>query len=385
MKYLPTAVIVFVFSVLLGCDRSHTLTDVSGEWEIASEISTEFNDGKIIRCDTSNFCWLFVGRPFVRLFADSTYIVFDTITRKQTKFLEPYTLGKFTVDSDTLWFDAEAQRIIKLANDTLILKRINSFNDRELVKITLLVKSPSNVDLSHFNFPKNRIDTVTNISAMSMRLHGGRELNYSRFDRAYLYHNDTIYRVVRDIPQSGNLNLDSLIDDCDIKFQSYDMGDYGFQAGVCGHSYENILYSFQNYTTYYSEWYCRDMGYIEAFHGDWYHGFYTIDSNGKEVVLSDLIKPSANIVVNFLIADAIIAYRTKTGWLEGYDEDVLRSIRMRYAKLNYENCVALGGEGLIVSLNYGDDADICFAENYVHAIVPYTLIKPYLQSAFKDI
>jgi hypothetical protein len=327
-----------------------------------------------------------MGRPFVRLFADSSYIAFDTITRNETKYVEPYASGKFTVNNDTLWLDDSWQRIIKLANDTLIFERIGGFNDRVIIDKTLLLKRTTDVDLNHFNFPKNKIDTITKISPMSMNVSCGRELNYYRFERTYLYHNDTIYRVVRDVPKKVVLKSDSLIRDCNEEFQSYDMGEYGNQAGVGGHYYEIIDYSYQNYTTFYVESHSYNKVQLGALHGDWYHGFYTIDSNGNDVLLSDLIKQSAKTTVNFLIADAIISYRKKTGWLDVYDEAYCRSIRIYYANLDYENRVALGKDGLIVSLDYGqDDARICYAENYVHAIVPYNLIRPYLLPPFKEI
>lgn len=386
MNNIKVILLILIFISIVGCKRQYSFSEIPGEWEISKEMSLQQQDGRINRCDTSTFCWLFSGRSFIRFFADSTYIVYDTITRHGKNFQEPYMLGRFYVKNDTLWLDGDGRQIIKLSNDSLVIKRITHFNDRTNETKTLLVRRNNRLNFNNFNFPQNKIDTITKVAIMYINGLDHKIVKYDRFERTYLYHTDTIYSFVRDFPEGFKLDLDSLKDACDIQFRQYDMGEYGWQAGVCGHSYDKIENSYKDYLTYYSEWHCYDILYLGAFHGDWYHGYYTLSPNGNKLLLSDIISPSSKIAVNFLIADAIIDYRIQSGWLDGYGNTDFDGFRIRYANMNYENRAALGKEGLIISLDYGDDdAGICFAENYIHAVVPYNLIRPYLRDKFKNL
>lgn len=386
MNNLKVVPLIWIIISLVGCKRHYSFREFPGEWEISKEISVEYQGGQINRCDTSTFCWLFYGRPFIKFFADSSYIVYDTISRDGKNFLEPYGIGRFSVKNDTLWLGGDGRQVIRLSEDSLVLKRVISYNNRINETKTLLVKKNKHQNFSSFDFPKNKIDTITKTSSLSIKGLDHSLVKYNRFERSYLYHKDTIFSVIRDFLPSSRLDLDSLIDDCDKQFRLYDMGDYGNQAGVCGHTHETIVNTYKDYITFYLEWHCYNQMYLGAFHGDWYHGYYTISKNGAELLLSDIIKPSAKTAVNFLIADAIIDYRIQSGWLNGYSDSDISGFRIRYANMNYENRAALGNDGLIISLDYGDDdAGICFAENYIHAVVPYNLIRPYLRDKFKNI
>ncbi len=58
MKKIVIAVIItaLISNILVGCTKANNSVDVTGEWEIVSEISTELQERKIVRSDTSSFC-----------------------------------------------------------------------------------------------------------------------------------------------------------------------------------------------------------------------------------------------------------------------------------------------------------------------------------------
>lgn len=377
-------------------NRSYSINNLSGEWQFDSEISIDFENDNIVKCDTSRYNWSVDGTEFLRIFKDSTFIAYDTIKKAETYFLSPKWCGYIVLEKDSLYMldcNAYPNRMLnigvyisKLNNDTLILNESRQLRYCKRINQTIYIKKSNNSDFTHFSVPKNRIDTVTEISKSRICDFYNSVYEYNRIKRTYFYLQDTIYYYEVDIPIKEHIDTDSLLRESDKEFGRYYMGSYGDQAGVCGHVIERVSFVFRNYITFYNEYHDYSRFQYGAFHGDWGHVYNTYDNNGNKVLYSDVIKDSSRIDVNFLISDAIIEHRKQTGWLDGYDKADLNGLRIRYANVNYEHRIALGEEGLLVSLDYGqDDAQICFAENYIIAIIPYYKLKNAMKSPFDDL
>lgn len=369
--------------------KKNEINNLCQNWEVVYEVNTEWEDGKVIKCDTSKFCWLLHGNPFLRMFKDLTYIVYDTVLRNGIKYLEPTRNGCFIVKNDSLklgainFGDVETS-ILELTDDTLVLQRI--FNDGLITRVeqTIFVNSHMNCSFDTFDFPKNKIDTTTIIEEKSLVGIDGKILHYTHYERAYTYNQDTILHLIEDVPIFKQIDTDSILNYLDNYFNAYNLGEYGNQGAVGGHDFAKIDCAFDKYVTYYYDMHCYDQIYIGACHGDWNHRYCTYSIDGTELLLSDIILQDSKDNVNDLISDAVLAYKRKTGWLdEGEPNNYYLGKKLLYLNLNYNNRVALGKKGLIVSLDYSDpDADICFAENFINAIVPYQKLKPYLKYPF---
>lgn len=391
MKYLPLFLTI-IMVYLTGCESKYKydLDMLCHNWVADYEITTEYDNGIISKQDTSKFCWLFSDSDYhLRMFKDSTYIVLDTVWRNGIKYIEPTHKGRFIIKNDSLKFksinfcDVETS-ILELTDDTLVLQRI--FNDGQTARVeqTRFVNSHMNSSFDTFDFPKNKIDTTTIIEGKSLMGIDGKILQYTHYERAYTYNQDTILHLIEELPIFEQIDTDSILNYLDNYFNAYNLGEYGDQRTVRGHDFAKIDCTFDEYITYYYEMYCYNKGYIGAFHGDWNHRYSTYSFDGTRLLLSDIITRDSKDYVNDLISDAVLAYKRKTGWLgEGEYDDYYLGKKLLYSSLNYNKRVAIGKDGLIVSLDYSDsDTDISFAENYINAIVPYHKLRPYLKYPF---
>lgn len=387
MKHLPFFLISVILLCTFGCGSKNekNLDKLCQDWIAEYEIATTYSDGEILSRDSSTWCWLFSGSEYLRIFKDSTYIVYDTIWRKGVKYLEPKYKGLFQLNKDTLRFGVTETSILELTDKTLMLQRSFKNGDgTQTVNQTRFKNSHMNYSFDTFNFPKNKIDTATIIETRHIMGLDGKALEFTRFDRAYIYNQDTILHLTKDIPLFHQIDKDSLLNNFNDCFITYNLGDYGDQGGVGGYDFYNIDCVFDKYITYYWENHCYDIIYYGAAHGDWTHRYVTYSFDGTKLLLYDIITPESKVDVNILISDAVLAYKRKSGWLKEEEPDsYYLGKQLLYSRLNYNDRVALGQEGLLVSLEYGDsDTDICFAENYIHAIVPYHELKPYLKYPF---
>lgn len=392
MKRLPTCLITLIILCAFGCMNKHEyeLDKLCQNWVADYEVTTEYENGKILKQDTSTFCWLFGGSEYhLRMFKDSTFIVLDTAWRNGIKYLEPARNGCFIIKNDSLKLNAinigdVETSILELTDDTLVLQRI--FNNGQITRVeqTRFVNSHMNSSFDTFDFPKNKIDTTTIIEEKSLMGIDGKILQYTHYERTYTYNQDTILHLIEDVPAFKQIDTDSILNYLDNYFYAYNLGEYGNQGAVRGHDFAKIDCAFDAYVTYYYEMYCYNIGYIGAFHGDWNHRYGTYSFDGTQLLLSDIITRNSKDYVNDVISDAVLAYKRKTGWLgEGDFDDYYLGKKLQYSSLNYNKRIALGKDGLIVSLDYSDsDTDICFAENYINAIVPYHKLRPYLKYPF---
>lgn len=368
------------------CQYSYDLNRICQDWEAIYEITDEYRNDNILRHDSSRYCWLFSGTPFLRMFQDSTYITYDTVWRKGTKYLEPKGSGSFQLSKDSLMFDRLKLAISKISNDTLILQRKIIGHEITSVFRTTFINRHTNTQFKTFTFPSNIIDTVTSIKEMkAIRLDNGSPLMFTRYDRAYIYNQDTILHIVKDIPAFQKINKDSLLSDFNTEFRLYDLGDYGNQSEVNGHSYQTTHCVIGKYITYYNEEHCYNLVYMGACHGDCSHRYTTYTMDGRKVLFDDVFKEKSKEDVKWLIAEAVMEYRKKKGWFsDDYTQKncYLGKLSL-YARWDYTNRIALGKDGIIATIEYTDDeSDLCFAENYIHAVVPYGKLKPYLNYPF---
>lgn len=378
------------------------------DWEAIYETSSTYHDGELVKKDSSRYCCFFGVSQFIRLFRDSTFVVYDTIHRKNDVFNAPRESGRFELHDDSLYIYGRKYLVVKLTDDTLILQWEGGFNNNTTTIKTILVNTKRNYNPYKFNFPKNKIDTMTNIGKHSIITLNGKHLDFIRYDRTFLCCQDTILHLVKDVPSIYRANTDSILENLDSYFNAYYMGDYRNQLGVSGHIYDTIHCAVNNLITYYFESYDYSRVYLGASHGDWahayetfvphengirYHDIFMRESQGEKVRFNDIFKKGTKNDVNELIAEAIISNKIKSGWIDKNQWDnkdefdaMIIGKKSLYMRLNYDNRVALGKGGIIISVSYGDaGTDICFAENYICALVPYRKLKPYLKPPFNKL
>lgn len=365
--------------------QKYEINNLYQDWVAIYEVNTDWEDGKIIKCDTSKYCWLFHGCSFLRMFKDSTYVVYDTVVRKGTNFLEPKDNGSFQIKGDTIKFGETNVLILNLTADNLTLQESTTVLGRIRNTITTYISTHNECIVDSFSFPLNKVDTITTITERSIKGLDGMPFKYTRYDRSYFYHQDTILHLIKDIPINSDMDKDSIIRLYDDSFITYNLGEYGDQSAVSGVDYSMINCVFDKYITYYNEEHCYDIIYYGACHGDYSHKYETYSVDGNKILFDDIFKSGSKIDVNILIAEAIISHKKSSGWLDDeYTEENYYLGKLGfYTRLDYKDRVAIGKDGIIISLNYYDeDIDICFAENYITVIIPYSEIRSYLKYPF---
>ena len=174
MKRLPYLIFVLIQFCSLGCGNNYqncsNLDKYSQDWKALYEVTTEFKDGEIIGIDSSFYCWLIDGATNLRMFKDSQYIVYDTVWRKGTNYIEPLYSGLFQLNNDVLLFKPnnvpklkDSLKIIKITDDSLILQSVTVSLGRRLVRNTTFINNHLVCSFDTLSFPKNKIDTVTAI------------------------------------------------------------------------------------------------------------------------------------------------------------------------------------------------------------------------------
>ena len=226
-------------------------------------------------------------------------------------------------------------------------------------------------------------DTITNISYRKFQTTDNKIKLISTYERIYLTNHDTIFHIKEDFLKES-INTDSLNKVFDQTFSQIFYLDDSRQKSVGGYYYRTIIFSQYNLITWHISSYCKEKSQEYSPHGDCENYFITTLQNDDDFFVEEIFINPDDRILKELVADAIIKFRKKNWWRKNSEIDMNK---WRTEFLGWDISVAYNAaitkEGIVFSFDYGSpNMDICYAENYIHALVPYNKLKGLIKSNY---
>lgn len=226
-------------------------------------------------------------------------------------------------------------------------------------------------------------DTITNVSYNEFQTTNNKRKLITTYERIYLINHDTIFHIKEDFLKK-TVNTDSLNKVFDQTFSQIFYLDDSRQKSVGGYYYRTIIFSQYNLITWHISSYCKEKSQEYSPHGDCENYFITTLQNDDDFFVEDIFINPDDRILKELVADAIIEFRKKNWWRNNSEIDMNK---WRTEFLGWDISVAYNAaitkEGIVFSFDYGSpNMDICYAENYIHAIVPYNKLTGLIKSKY---
>lgn len=224
-------------------------------------------------------------------------------------------------------------------------------------------------------------DTVTNVYTWNLISIDNKRKPIISYERLYTFNNETIYHVKEDF-LTTSINVDSLNTIIDLEFSRLFYLEDTRQNHVRGYYYSSIVFIENNLMTQHISSYCKEYCQADSPHGDSEDYYITTSLSDDSFTIEEIFIDGTEKKLKKLVADAIIEYRKNNWWRDRADTDI-EDWRKEF--MNWDVTVsdkaALVDKGVVFSFSYGTpNMDICYAENYIHAFVPYYkldgLLKP---------
>lgn len=182
-------------------------------------------------------------------------------------------------------------------------------------------------------------------------------------------------------------NPDSLFHELDSIYASKLYIEGSEQRSTYARYCSTITTLFEEYVTVHIDEYFKEKE--QGLHGDGEDYYYTYKlKNDTWHAYSIFVNPN-DVNLKSLVGDAIIEYRKKYWWRdENLEENDIKKWKDWFMGLDISVSwyASMSENGILFSFDYGDaEMGICFAENYIHALVPYSKLKGMLVSPFNNL
>ena len=226
-------------------------------------------------------------------------------------------------------------------------------------------------------------DTITNVYYKVFHTPDNQRKQIATYERIYLINQDTIFHIKEDFLKKS-INTDSLNKVFDRTFSQIFYLDDSRQKSVGGYYYRTIIFSQYNLITWHISSYCKEKSQEYSPHGDCENYFITTLQNDDDFFVEDIFINPDDRILKELVADAIIELRKENWWKNNSEIDMNK---WRTEFLEWDISVAYNAaittEGIVFSFDYeSPNLDICYAENYIHAFVPYSKLKGLIKSNY---
>lgn len=226
-------------------------------------------------------------------------------------------------------------------------------------------------------------DTITNVSYNEFQTTDNKRKLITTYERIYLTNHDTIFHIKEDF-LNISINTDSLNKVFDQTFSHIFYLDDSRQKSVGGYYYHTIIFNQYNLITMHISSYCKEKSQEYSPHGDCENYFITTLQNDDDFFVEDIFINPDDRILKELVADAIIEFR-KENWWKNNSEIDMNKWRTEFLgwDISVANNAAITTEGIVFSFDYSSpNMDICYAENYIHALVPYSKLKGLIKSNY---